>query len=72
MGKAKHHHRSASPPPEASGEPGAAPSSGNGHDLYWPSQLLEDVQEPGEGSPQKLDRKLYEKELAHLQVELVK
>ena len=34
--------------------------------------MLEDVQEPGEGSPQKLDRKLYEKELAHLQVELVK
>jgi polyphosphate kinase 2 len=45
---------------------------GNGNDLYKPSQLLEDVQEPGEGLSQKLDRKLYERELVRLQVELVK
>jgi polyphosphate kinase 2 (PPK2 family) len=66
MGKAKHRDRSASPPPEA----GAA--ADNDNDRYRPSQLLEDVQEPGEGSVHKLDRKLYEKELARLQVELVK
>jgi polyphosphate kinase 2 len=70
MGKNKHHQ----PEPLSSSEAGAPPlpAAGNGSDLYQPSTLLEDLQDPGEGKPQKLDRKLYEKELARLQVELVK
>jgi polyphosphate kinase 2 len=43
-----------------------------GNDKYHPSPILDDFAEFSEGRPPKLDRKLYEKELAHLQVELVK
>ena len=41
-------------------------------DRYHPSPILDDFARHSEGRPPKLDRKLYEKELAALQVELVK
>jgi polyphosphate kinase 2 len=44
----------------------------NGFDLYRPSPILDDFSAHSEGHPPKLDRKFYEKELAQLQVELVK
>ncbi|MFM8660810.1 MAG: polyphosphate kinase 2, partial [Cyanobium sp.] len=43
-----------------------------GNDKYHPSPILDDFSEFSEGRSPKLDRKLYEKELARLQVELVK
>jgi polyphosphate kinase 2 len=43
-----------------------------GNDKYHPSPILDDFSEFSEGRPPKLDRKLYEKELERLQVELVK
>jgi polyphosphate kinase 2 len=44
----------------------------NGSDSYHPSPVYEDLQDPGEGHRPRLDRRLYEEELARLQVELVK
>lgn len=44
----------------------------NGGDRYRPSPILDDFSQHSEGRPPKLDRKLYERELASLQVELVK
>ena len=41
-------------------------------DPYRPSPILDDFSAACEGRPPKLDRKVYEKELARLQVELVK
>jgi polyphosphate kinase 2 len=41
-------------------------------DRYEPEELLEDSQENGGERPNRLDRQLYERELARLQVELVK
>jgi len=41
-------------------------------DSYGPSPILDDFSEQSEGRLTKLDKKLYEKELARLQVELVK
>jgi polyphosphate kinase 2 len=41
-------------------------------DRYQPSPILDDFSPLSEGSPPKLDRNFYEKELARLQVELVK
>jgi polyphosphate kinase len=41
-------------------------------DRYQPSPILDDFSPDSEGRPPKLDRKFYEKELASLQVELVK
>lgn len=41
-------------------------------DLYQPSPILDDFSTNSEGRPPKLDKKYYEKELALLQVELVK
>ena len=41
-------------------------------DFYQPSPILDDLSSQSEGRPPKLDRKFYEKELARLQVELVK
>ncbi len=41
-------------------------------DAYGPSPILDDFSEQSEGRLTKLDKKLYEKELARLQVELVK
>lgn len=41
-------------------------------DAYGPSPILDDFSEQAEGRLTKLDKKLYEKELARLQVELVK
>jgi polyphosphate kinase 2 len=43
-----------------------------GSDRYHPTPVYEDLQEPGEGHRPRLDRRLYEEELARLQVELVK
>jgi polyphosphate kinase 2 len=43
-----------------------------GSDSYHPSPVYEDLQDPGEGRRPRLDRRLYEEELARLQVELVK
>ncbi|MFN9618498.1 MAG: polyphosphate kinase 2 [Synechococcaceae cyanobacterium] len=43
-----------------------------GEDRYEPEELLEDNQENGGERPNRLDRQLYERELARLQVELVK
>ena len=45
---------------------------GKGSDAYRPSLLLEDLSRHPEGRLPKLSRKVYEKELARLQVELVK
>jgi len=65
-GKAKRSGEESGPPPESpSGE-------ANGADRYRPSPVYEDLQDPGEGRPPRLDRGLYEEELARLQVELVK
>jgi polyphosphate kinase 2 len=47
------------------------PQQGAG-DRYEPEELLEDSQENGAERPNRLDRQLYEQELARLQVELVK
>ena len=44
----------------------------NQHDRYRPSPILDDFSAISEGRPPKLNRKLYEQELAKLQVELVK
>jgi polyphosphate kinase 2 len=44
----------------------------SGSDRYQPSSVYEDLQDPGEGHRPRLDRRLYEEELARLQVELVK
>ena len=64
-GKAKRSGEESGPPPESpSGE-------ANGADRYRPSPVYEDLQDPGEGRPPRLDRRLYEEELARLQVELV-
>jgi Uncharacterized conserved protein len=41
-------------------------------DRYYPSPILDDFSAQSEGRSPKLDRKFYEKELACLQVELVK
>lgn len=41
-------------------------------DAYGPSPILDDFSEQSEGRLTRLDKKLYEKELARLQVELVK
>ncbi|MFY7696375.1 MAG: polyphosphate kinase 2, partial [Cyanobium sp.] len=48
------------------------PPGGNGMDLYRPTPILDDFSSQSEGRPPKLDRRFYEKELARLQVELVK
>jgi polyphosphate kinase 2 len=65
-GKAKRSGEESGPPPECpSGEV-------NGADRYRPSPVYEDLQDPGEGRPPRFDRRLYEEELARLQVELVK
>ena len=60
-------HRSDS----ASGN-GLGSSGVNESDLYRPSPIFDDLSNHSEGRPPKLDRKFYEKELARLQVELVK
>ena len=65
-GKAKRSGEESGPPPESpSGEV-------NGADRYRPSPVYDDLQDPGEGRPPRFDRRLYEEELARLQVELVK
>jgi polyphosphate kinase 2 len=74
MGKAKHQDRKDDSPSASASETGSslpAPAN-NGSDLYHPSNLLDDIGGPEGESVAKLDRKLYEKELARLQVELVK
>ena len=43
-----------------------------GEETYRPAPYFDDFSAQSEGHPPKLDRKLYEKELARLQVELVK
>ena len=48
------------------------PADGSSADRYHPGPILDDFSEVSEGRPPKLDRRLYEKELARLQVELVK
>ncbi|MEB3352911.1 MAG: polyphosphate kinase 2, partial [Cyanobacteriota bacterium] len=60
-------HRSES----ASGN-GVVSSARSESDLYRPSPIFDDLSSHSEGRPPKLDRKFYEKELARLQVELVK
>jgi polyphosphate kinase len=49
-----------------------AKAHANGADRYQPSPILDDFSPLSEGRPPKLDRNFYEKELARLQVELVK
>ena len=51
---------------------GLEAGSFNGSDLYGASPIFDDFSKHSEGRPPKLDRKFYEKELALLQVELVK
>jgi len=51
---------------------GSGNGSGSGSDRYHPSPILDDFSTHSEGRLPKLDRKFYEKELAQLQVELVK
>ena len=78
MGKAKgksHGSVSDSAPEQPISEGPAAsndPATATSFDLYRPSRVYEDVREPGEGRPHRLNRQLYEQELARLQVELVK
>ncbi|MEA5411621.1 polyphosphate kinase 2 [Synechococcus sp. BA-120 BA3] len=65
---------------ESGGRRSSDSVSGNGvgstgvceSDLYRPSPIFDDLSNHSEGRPPKLDRKFYEKELARLQVELVK
>jgi polyphosphate kinase 2 len=45
---------------------------GSQADRYRPGPILDDFSDLSEGRPPKLDRRLYEQELARLQVELVK
>ncbi len=69
MGKAKQQrHREDTAPQPSPAHPAEAPGS----DRYHPSPVYEDLQDPGEGHRPRLDRRLYEQELARLQVELVK
>ncbi|MFO7628073.1 MAG: polyphosphate kinase 2 [Prochlorococcaceae cyanobacterium] len=53
-------------------DPNKKKKSQKGGDLYHPSPILDDFAAVSEGRPPKMDRKSYEKELARLQVELVK
>jgi polyphosphate kinase 2 len=65
--------RNIPPAEQASREKDAVlPPGGNGMDLYRPTPILDDFSSQSEGRPPKLDRRFYEKELARLQVELVK
>ena len=65
--KQKRHREDTAPQPSP-----ARSTDPRGSDLYHPSPVYEDLQEPGEGHRPRLDRRLYEQELARLQVELVK
>ena len=64
--KQKRHREDTAPQPSP-----ARSTDPRGSDLYHPSPVYEDLQEPGEGHRPRLDRRLYEQELARLQVELV-
>jgi polyphosphate kinase 2 len=72
--------KSAAKSKELSSKDKSGKKAANGHrsggisesDLYHPSPLFDDLACHPEGRPTKLDRKFYEKELARLQVELVK
>lgn len=65
--KQKRHREDTAPQPSP-----ARSTDPRGSDRYHPSPVYEDLQEPGEGHRPRLDRRLYEQELARLQVELVK
>ncbi len=65
--KQKRHREDTAPQPSP-----ARSTDPRGSDRYHPSPVYEDLQDPGEGHRPRLDRRLYEQELARLQVELVK
>jgi len=65
--KQKRHVEDTAPQPSP-----ARSTDPRGSDRYHPSPVYEDLQDPGEGHRPRLDRRLYEQELARLQVELVK
>jgi polyphosphate kinase 2 len=69
MGKDKQKRQREDTAPQPSPDRLADP---RGSDRYHPTPVYEDLQEPGEGHRPRLDRRLYEEELARLQVELVK
>jgi polyphosphate kinase 2 len=64
----KNHHAVA---PKGQKLPDFQPAPAQG-DRYRPSPILDDFSSVSEGSPLKMERKIYEKELARLQIELVK
>ena len=53
-------------------DPSAAARKQAAGDRYQPSPILDDFGRQSEGLPPKMNRKIYEKELARLQIELVK
>ena len=59
-------------PGKAKGGKGKKDKKGLSADQYKPSPIFDDFSKDSEGRLPKLDRKYYEKELARLQVELVK
>ena len=69
MGKDKQKRQREDTAPQPSPDRSTDP---RGSDRYHPTPVYEDLQEPGEGHRPRLDRRLYEEELARLQVELVK
>jgi polyphosphate kinase 2 len=69
MGKEKQKRQREDTAPQPSPDRSTDPL---GSDRYHPTPVYEDLQEPGEGHRPRLDRRLYEQELARLQVELVK
>jgi len=69
MGKEKQKRQREDTAPQPSPDRSTDPL---GSDRYHPTRVYEDLQEPGEGHRPRLDRRLYEQELARLQVELVK
>jgi len=69
MGKEKQKRQREDTAPQPSPDRSTDP---RGSDRYHPTPVYEDLQEPGEGHRPRLDRRLYEEELARLQVELVK
>jgi polyphosphate kinase 2 len=69
MGKEKQKRQREDTAPQPSPDRSTDPL---GSDRYHPTPVYEDLQEPGEGHRPRLDRRLYEEELARLQVELVK
>ncbi|MEB3321261.1 MAG: polyphosphate kinase 2, partial [Synechococcaceae cyanobacterium] len=70
MGKKKEARKAAKKAAQEARHGAASPDGAQ--DRYKPSPILDDFSSHSEGRPPKLNRRFYEKELARLQVELVK